>query len=180
MSDSVWPHRLQPTRLHHPWDSPGKNTGVGWRFLLQCMKVKSESEVTRSCPTLHDLMDCSLPGSSIHGIFQASVLEWLHCLLRSIEYTHRLSQKLIKFHLVRYYYYSCFIVVKLMLRPAKQVTHDNSGSDKWSWSLQPTFKSLCFHQQYYIGCFYFCILSLLMVAHFSIYAYLSYLGEVSS
>ena len=60
----------------HPWDSPGKNTGVGCRFLLQCMKVKSESVVTQSCPTLSDPMDCSLPGSSIHGIFQARVLEW--------------------------------------------------------------------------------------------------------
>jgi len=69
-------HRRQPTRPHHPWDSPGKNTGVGCHFLLQCMKVKSESEVTQLCLTLSDLMDCSLPGSSIHGIFQASVLEW--------------------------------------------------------------------------------------------------------
>ena len=59
-----------------PWDSPGKNTGVGCHFLLQCMKVKSESEVAQSCPTLSDLMDGSLPGSSIHGIFQARVLEW--------------------------------------------------------------------------------------------------------
>ena len=61
----------------HPWDSPGKNTGVGCHFLLQCMKVKSESEVAQSCLTLVDPMDCSLPGSSIHGIFQARVLEWL-------------------------------------------------------------------------------------------------------
>ena len=59
-----------------PWDFPGKNTGVGCHFLLQCMKVKSESEVTQSCPTLRDPMDCSLPGSAIHGIFQARVLEW--------------------------------------------------------------------------------------------------------
>ena len=59
-----------------PWDSPGKNTGVGCRFLLQCMKMKSESEVAQSCPTLSDPMDCSLPGFSIHGIFQARVLEW--------------------------------------------------------------------------------------------------------
>ena len=58
-----------------PWDSPGKNTGVGYHFLLQCMKVKSESEVGQSCPTLSDPMDCNLPGSSIHGIFQARVLE---------------------------------------------------------------------------------------------------------
>ena len=64
-------HRWQPTRLPHPWDSPGKNTGVGCHFLLQGMKVKSESEVAQSCPTLSDLMDCSLPGSSFHGIFQA-------------------------------------------------------------------------------------------------------------
>ena len=68
MSDSVRPH---------PWDSLGKNTGVGCHFLLQCIKVKSESEVTQSCPTLHDPMDSSLPGSSIHGIFQARVLEWV-------------------------------------------------------------------------------------------------------
>ena len=77
MSDSVRPHRWQPTRLLCPWDSPGKNTGVGCLFLLQCMKVKSESEVTQSCPTLSDPMDCSLPGSSFHGIFQARVLEWV-------------------------------------------------------------------------------------------------------
>ena len=76
MSDSVRPHTWQPTRLPRPWDSPGKNTGVGCHFLLQCVKVKSESEVTQSCPTFSDPMDCSLPGSSIHGIFQARVLEW--------------------------------------------------------------------------------------------------------
>jgi len=76
MSDSVRPQRRQPTRLPWPWDSPGKNTGVGFHFLLQSMKVKSESEVTQSCLTLGDPMDCSLPGSSIHGIFQARVLEW--------------------------------------------------------------------------------------------------------
>ena len=68
-------HRRQPTRLPHPWDSPGKNTGVGCHFLLQCMKVKSESEVAEFCPTLSDPMDCSPPGSSVHGIFQARVLE---------------------------------------------------------------------------------------------------------
>ena len=76
MSDSVRPHRQKPTRLPHPWESPGKNTGVGCHFLLQCMKVKSESEVTQSCPTLSDPMDCSPPGPSVHGIFQARVLEW--------------------------------------------------------------------------------------------------------
>ena len=76
MSDSVRPHRGQPTRLPGPWDSPGKNTRVGCHFLLQCMKVKSESEIAQSCPTLSDPMDCSLPSSSAHGIFQARVLEW--------------------------------------------------------------------------------------------------------
>ena len=80
--------RWQPTRLFRPWDSPGKNTGVGCHFLLQCMKAKSEREVTQSCPTLHDPMDCSLPGSSIHGILQARVLEWVaiafsKCILES-------------------------------------------------------------------------------------------------
>ena len=76
MPNSVRPHGWQPTRLPHPWDSPGKNTGMGCDFLLQCMKVKSESEVAQLCPTLRDPMDCSPPGSSIHGIFQAKVLEW--------------------------------------------------------------------------------------------------------
>ena len=76
VSDSLPPHRQQPTRLPCPWDPPDKNTGVGCHFLFQCMKVKSESEVAQSCPTLSDPMDCSLPGSSIHGIFQARVLEW--------------------------------------------------------------------------------------------------------
>ena len=71
------PHRRQPTRLPHPWDSPGKNTGVSCHFLLQCMKVTSESEVVQSCPTLRDPMDCRLPGSSAHGIFQTRVLEWV-------------------------------------------------------------------------------------------------------
>ena len=83
MSNSVWPYRRQPTRLLCPWDSPGKNTGVGCHFLLQCMKVKSESEVAQSCPTLCDPMDCSLPGSSVYVIFQARVLEW--CLVNPKE-----------------------------------------------------------------------------------------------
>ena len=76
MSNSVRPHRWQPTGLPCPWDSPGKNTGVGCHFLLQCVKVKSESEVAQSCLTLSDPMDCSLPGSTVHEIFQARVLEW--------------------------------------------------------------------------------------------------------
>ena len=76
MSNSVRPQRRQPTRLPRPWDSPGKNIGVDCHFLLQCMKVKSENEVTQSCLTLSDPMDWSLPGSSVHGNFQARVLEW--------------------------------------------------------------------------------------------------------
>ena len=74
--DPVWPQRWQPTRLLHPWDSPGKNTGVGCHFLLQCMKVKSQREAAQACPTPSDPMDSSLPGSSVHGIFQARILEW--------------------------------------------------------------------------------------------------------
>ena len=77
MSYSVRPHRWQPTRLPHPWDFPGKNTGVGCHLLLQCMKVKSESEVAQLCLNLRDPMDSSPPGSSIHGIFQARTLEWV-------------------------------------------------------------------------------------------------------
>ena len=76
MSNSVRSHRRQPTRLSRPWDSPGKNNGVGCHFLLQCMKVKSEREVAQSCPTLCNPMACSPPGFSVHGTFQARVLEW--------------------------------------------------------------------------------------------------------
>ena len=85
--NSVWCHpemfsaaaaaaAKSPPRLCPPWDSPGKNTGVSCHFLLQCTKVKSESEVAQSCLTLRDPMDCCLPGSSVRGIFQARVLEW--------------------------------------------------------------------------------------------------------
>ena len=77
VSDSVQPQRRQPTRLPRPWGSPGKNTGVGCHFLLQCMKVKSESEVAQLSLTLHDPMDCSPPGSSVYGICQARILEWV-------------------------------------------------------------------------------------------------------
>ena len=73
---TVRPHRRQPTRLPRSWDSPGKNTGVGCHFLLQCVKVKRENEVAQSCLTLGDPMDQRLPSSSFQGIFQARVLEW--------------------------------------------------------------------------------------------------------
>ena len=85
-ANSVRPHRWQPTRLPSPWDSPGKNTGVGCHFLLQCMKVKGESEDAQSCLTLSDPVDCSLPGSSVHGVFQARVLEWVAIAFSPIQY----------------------------------------------------------------------------------------------
>ena len=94
------PHRWQPTRLPHPWDSPGKNTGVGCHFLLQYMKVKSESEVAQSCPTLCNPMDCSLPGSSAHGIFQARVPEW-----GAIAFSINKTLAKAKFLLFRFYFF---------------------------------------------------------------------------
>ena len=93
MSDSVQPHRRQPTRLPRPWDSPGKNTGVGCHFLLQYMKVKSESEVAQLCPTLSDPWDCSLPGPSVHRIFQARVLEWGAISFSEIQATTAINLK---------------------------------------------------------------------------------------
>ena len=90
MSDSVRPHRLQPTRLPRPWDSPGKNTGVGCHFLLQCMEVKSESEVAQSCPTLSDPMDCSPPGSSAMGFSRREHWSGRHRLLHTFcTWTHK-------------------------------------------------------------------------------------------
>ena len=88
VSDSMRTHRQQPTRLPCPWDSPGKNTGVDCHFLLQCMKVESESEVAQSCPTLGNPMDCSPPGSSIRGIFQARVLHWVSLPSPIIDVSH--------------------------------------------------------------------------------------------
>ena len=117
MSDSVRPHRRQPTRLPRPWDSPGKNTGVGCHFLLQCMKVKRENEVAQSCLTLSDAMDCSLPGSSIHGIFQARVLEWV--AIAFSDWEHRYFKKmywaeiLLKLFLPRYSINNCKRAVML-------------------------------------------------------------------
>ena len=88
MSDSIRPHRQQPTRHPHPWDSPGKNARVDCHFLLQLMKVKSENEVAQSCPTLSNPMDCSLPDSSVHGIFPGkSTGVGCHCLLHYLSYT---------------------------------------------------------------------------------------------
>ena len=110
MSNSVRPHRRQPTRLRRPWDSPRKNTGVGCHFLLQCIKVKSESEVAQSCPTLSNPMGCSLPGSSVHGVFQARVLEWV-----AIAHYHHINTT-----------YDCFMCYQLFnlffLCPGQQAT----------------------------------------------------------
>ena len=109
-----------------PWDSPGKNTGVGCHFLLQCMKVKSESEVTQSWPTLSDLMDCSLPSSSVHGIFQARVLEW-----GAIAYT--LSKFVITF----------LPISKMSSDFMDAVTiHSDFTDKKWNLSLFPPFHPL--------------------------------------
>ena len=107
MSDSVRPHRRQPARLPRPWDSPGKNTGVGCHLLLQWMKVKSESEVAQWCLTLCDPMDCSPPGSSIHGIFQARVLEW-----GAIAF----SKKLLLLSLIFFYLLQSFPITQSLCR----------------------------------------------------------------
>ena len=78
----------------HPWDSPGKNTGVGCCFLLQCMKVKSESDIAQSCLTFSDRMECSPPDSSIRGIFQARVLEWGAIAFSKVLYVNYILAKL--------------------------------------------------------------------------------------
>ena len=121
MSDSVRPQRRQPTRLPRPWDSPGKNTGVGCHFLLQCMKVKSEREVAQLCPTLS--MDCSLPGSSIHGIFQAKVLEWgaiafsyLDSILKSRDITLPTKVCLVKAMVFPVVMYGCESIKKKLIQ----------------------------------------------------------------
>ena len=119
MSDSVRPHRWQPSRLR-PWDSPGKNTGVGCHFLLQCMKVNSESEVAQSCPTLSDPTDCSPPGSSVHGIFQARVLEWGAIAFSDPAY---------KWHLKNISYANmCLIIITLNLRKTEARNNIHRGS----------------------------------------------------
>ena len=134
MSNSVWPQRRQPTRLPRPWDSPGKNTGVGCHFLLQCMKVKSEREVAQSYPTLSDPMDCSLPGSSIHGILQARVLVWgaiaFSVQRTTIEYKHTTTG-------------ICFQQISLF---SLHVTQTKIGPEKkwlshWITKLEPTSRT---------------------------------------
>ena len=77
VSNSARPHRRKAIKLPPPRDSPGNNTGMGCHFILQCRKVKSKNEIAQSCPTPSGPKDCSLPGSSVHGIFQAKKLEWV-------------------------------------------------------------------------------------------------------
>ena len=96
---------------HRPWDSPGKNTGVGCHFLLQCMKVKSQSEVAQSWPTLCKPMDCSLPGSSVHGIFQGRVLEWVA----------------IAFSTMKFWKFLCFNIKIAVFSPKIQVSTNLLG-----------------------------------------------------
>ena len=136
MSDSVRPHRRQPTRLLRPWDSPGKNTGVGCHFLLQCMKVKSESEVAQSCPTLGDPMDCSLPGFSVHGIFQARrVLDAFY-----IHHIHN-SNYLLKWKIIHF-----VLMVLFMLSVNNFISSQGFKFTKLSyfnlWSSRPMTQSL--------------------------------------
>ena len=131
----------KPTRLPRPWDSPGKNTGVGCHFLLKCVKVKSESEVAQSCPTLSDPMDCSLPGSFVHGIFQAGVLEWV-----AIAFSRRIHLNILKSCLiywfintedllrkVRYKFSHCCISILILILEKEMATH----SSVLAWTEKP-------------------------------------------
>ena len=142
VSDSVRPHRRQPTRLPRPWDSPGKNTGVGCHFLLQCMKVKSEREVAQSYPTLSDPMDCSLPGSSIYGTLQA----FLFCcfpLFLCIDHWGRLSCLFLLFFgtlhsdVYIFPFLLCFLLpffTQLFIRPPQTAILPFCISFPWGWS----------------------------------------------
>ena len=140
MSNSVRPQKWQPIRLFHPWNSPGKNTGVGCHFLLQCMKVKSESEVAQLCPTPSNPMDCSLPGSSVHGIFQARVLKWgaivtqVYCLCISCH-----QQKLMPFFMS---YFESFLVplfLGLIVFLSEKAVAPHSSTLAWKipWTGEP-------------------------------------------
>ena len=143
MSNSVRLHRWQPTRLPRPWDSPGKSSGVGCHFLLQCMKVKSESEVAQSCPTLRDPMDCSLPGSSIHGIFPGkSTGVGCHCLLRIFPSIRVFSnESVLRIRWPKYWSFS------LSITPSKEYSGLISFKMGWFYLLevQGILKSLLQH-----------------------------------
>ena len=125
MSDSVRPQRRQPMRLPHPWDSPGKNTGVGCHFLLQLMKVKNEREVTQSCLTPRDPMDCSLPGSSIHGICQARVLEWVAIAFSVLDGRNAINSCITKYHfsVVPGIHFLAFLYVSNIILKHQELMH---------------------------------------------------------
>ena len=123
MSDSVRPHRRQPTRLPRPWDSPGKNTGVGCHFLLRCMKVKSESDVAQLCPTLSDPMDCRLPGSSAHGFSRQE-----YCSGLSLPSPKDASRKLLK--LINYFCKFSGYKINTQTSPAFVYTNNNYQKEK--------------------------------------------------
>ena len=144
MSDSVRPQRWQPTRLPRPWDSPGKNTRVGCHFLLQCMKVKSESEVAQSCLTPSDPMDYSPPGSSVHGICQAKVLEWVAIAFSIAKYWRNANQN---YHEVS----SCEVLECPLSKSLQRVnagegmeerepSSSDAGDGKWD---QPLWRTAC-------------------------------------
>ena len=142
MSDSMQPHRRQPTRLLCPWDSPGKNTGVGCHFLLQCMKVKSESEVTP--------MDYSLPGSSIHGIFQARVLEWL-----AISFSNFcLSHGFLSLNFCGYYFILFILFIILLSILSQKFENDTYflflSVDFWPFDLQWVLGNLSTINNYFM------------------------------
>ena len=141
MSDSVQPHRRQPTRLPHPWDSPGKNTGVGCHFLLQCMKVKSESEVVQSCLTLSDPMDCSLPGSPSMGFsgqehWSGLSLPSLKKPLLSFKYYERREKEIISF------FCGCLILQWTCKAWSKKMDGENSGFQNFSINNMESQKKL--------------------------------------
>ena len=106
----------------HPWDSPGKNTGLGCHFLLQCMKVKSESKVTQLCPTLSDPMDCSLPGSSVHGICQTRVLEWV-----AIAFSKYTTYIIYNYISILPFLFKCFPIPVLALSQYRIQLRDENG-----------------------------------------------------
>ena len=133
MSDSVRPYRRKPTRLPRPWDSPGENTRVGCHFLLQCIKVKSESEVAQSYPTLSDPMDCSLPGFSIHRIFQARVLEW-----GAIAFSNLLGTRNQIYHLTQCLAHIRRLISPLTLCSEKAMApHSSTLAWKIPWTEEP-------------------------------------------
>ena len=136
MFDSVRPHGWQPTRLPRPWDSPGKNTGVGCHFPLQCMKVKSESEDAQSCLTLSDPMDCSLPGSSAPAIFQARALECVAIAFSNLKQKYMMKDILVGNPYI------------LMLSPCLYLTLVPI-SDAPQWKGRPHSETLFLYQIYF-------------------------------